>query len=233
MSGRPPKKSDENKGWMRRRRTGSIPMKPPYHLIITEGTQTEPAYFKAIADNINRRNPGRVKLEVFGEGVSGLNLFKMAKKRVAGSMNDVQHVWIVFDKDSFSDRNFDEIDRLCRKTENDETVYHAIWSNECFEIWFLLHFSFMQSDISRTEYMPKLNACMKEIGAGTYAKNRQDMFAVLRPYLPDAIANAKRLEAANDAQHLPPSRSSPGTKVHLLMEKLMPYLQDEQNESPL
>ena len=32
--------------------------------------------------------------------------------------------------------------------------YHAIWSNQCIEVWFLLHFSYFQSDIHRKEYWP-------------------------------------------------------------------------------
>jgi hypothetical protein len=49
-----------------------------------------------------------------------------------------------------------------------------------------------------------------------------DMFDVLRPYMDDAIRNAKRLEEINSGKI--PSRSTPGTMIHHLIETLKPYL---------
>ena len=48
------------------------------------------------------------------------------------------------------------------------------------------------------------------------------MFDVLRPYMDDAIRNAKMLEEINQGRT--PSRSAPGTMVHYLIETLKPYL---------
>ncbi|WP_330637594.1 hypothetical protein [Enterocloster lavalensis] len=44
MSLKPLKKSDMNKEWMRTRRDKPRKIQPEYHLIVTEGTNTEPAY---------------------------------------------------------------------------------------------------------------------------------------------------------------------------------------------
>lgn len=46
MSLKPPKKSDMGKSWMKPRRDKSILLRPEYHLIVTEGTATEPQYFE-------------------------------------------------------------------------------------------------------------------------------------------------------------------------------------------
>ena len=35
---------------------------------------------------------------------------------------------------------------------------------------------------------------LRKIGAGEYAKNRTDMYHVLRPYMDRAITNTKRLD---------------------------------------
>ena len=43
MSLKPPKKSDLGKSWMKPRRDKNILIRPEYHLIVTEGTETEPA----------------------------------------------------------------------------------------------------------------------------------------------------------------------------------------------
>lgn len=45
MSMKPCKKSDLNKKWMSDRRDRRITIAPEYHLIVTEGTKTEPQYF--------------------------------------------------------------------------------------------------------------------------------------------------------------------------------------------
>lgn len=100
-----------------------------------------------------------------------------------------------------------------------------MWSNQCVELWFLLHFSFMQSDIHRTEYWSKLTEHLKQIDAGEYEKNRKDMYQILRPYMECAIANAKRLNALNEGKL--PSKSAPGTKIYELIEILKPYLTEE------
>ena len=103
--------------------------------------------------------------------------------------------------------------------------YHAVWSNQCVELWFLLHFSFMQSDIHRKEYWSKLTDWLTKIGVGEYKKNRTDMYKVLRPFMDFAIVNAKRLDETHQGK--PPSKAAPGTKVYELVEMLKLYLPEE------
>ena len=81
---------------------------------------------------------------------------------------------------------------------------------------------FLQSDLHRSEYWPKLTTCLKGVGEGPYLKNRPDMYRILRPYLDDAIRNAIQLDYANEGKT--PSKSAPGTKVYELLEVLKPYL---------
>ena len=47
MSLKPLKASDMGKEWMSKRRDGRRSINPEYHLIVTEGTKTEPKYFNA------------------------------------------------------------------------------------------------------------------------------------------------------------------------------------------
>ena len=79
-------------------------------------------------------------------------------------------------------------------------VYHAIWSNQCIEVWFLLHFSYFQSDIHRKEYWPKLSEIMTLYGLGPYSKGREDMYHILEPYMDTAIRNAKKLNAVTQVR---------------------------------
>lgn len=182
LSLKPPKKSDLDKKWMKKRLDRAIKIQPEYHLIVTEGTDTEPEYFGSIKDVINKKYPEKIKLDVYGEGDNTISLFQKAKTRAEESSNVYKHVWIVYDTDDFPADHIDSVLQSCDTDSNDETTFHAVWSNQCIELWFLLHFSYMQSDIHREEYWPKLTECLKQIGAGEYEKNRKDMYEILHPF---------------------------------------------------
>jgi hypothetical protein len=95
-----------------------------------------------------------------------------------------KHVWIVYDTDDFPAENIDMVAQRCEEySTQGETIYHAVWSNQCVELWYLLHFMYMDTDIDRSRYWPKLSDWLKNIGAGSYEKNRPDMYKVLRPYM--------------------------------------------------
>ena len=222
MSRKPPKKSDMGKSWMKPRRDSRQMISPEYHLIVSEGTKTEPKYFEKIKETIDAKYRDRIHLDISGKGDNTVNLFNRAVKDVARSNNVYKHVWLVFDKDDFPPEHFDRTAELCAAESTDETRYHPIWSNQCIELWFLLHFMFLQADLHRDEYWPKLTESLKSKNLGTYYKNRTDMFDVLRPYMDDAIRNAKMLEEINTGKT--PSRSTPGTMIHHLIVTLKPYL---------
>lgn len=222
MSLKPLKKSDMNKSWMKSRQSRKKKFQPEYHLVVSEGIKTEPNYFTAIKNIINSQYREKIQLDISGEGDNTINLFEKAKIRARENPNIYRHVWIVYDTDDFPAENIDLIPYLCHNNTTEETEYHAIWSNQCMELWYLLHFSFMHSDLHREEYYPKLNACLNDIGCGNYRKNRTDMYEILRPYMDEAIYNAKKLNKINEGKN--PSQSSPGTKIYELIEKLKLYL---------
>lgn len=191
-------------------------------MIVTEGTKTEPLYFQAIRDIINLKYRDRIQLDISGEGDNTLSLFERAKELVARSANGYSHVWVVYDTDDFPADHVNKTAELCDAAATEDTLYHAIWSNQCIELWYLLHFGFYQSDIHRKAYGQKLTEQLKIINAGSYAKNRTDMFELLRPYMDVAIANAKLLDRVNEGKT--PAGSAPGTKVYLLIEVLKSFL---------
>jgi hypothetical protein len=222
VSLKPPKKSDINKSWMKARRDKPKKLQPERHLIVTEGTDTEPAYFEAIREIVNQTYPEKIQLEIYGAGDNTLSLFQKAVQLENMSANGYKHIWVVYDTDDFPKEHINKTARLCEMESTDDTIYHAIWSNQCIELWFLLHFSFMQSDIHRSYYWAKLTEILVSMGLGEYEKNRNDMYKILFPYIEVAIENAKKLNVINSGKL--PSDSSPGTQVYLLIEKLRPYL---------
>lgn len=222
MSGKPPKKSDLGKRWMQQRQDRPRRIQPQYHLIVTEGTKTEPQYFSAIRDDINRQYRERIHLEIHGEGCHTMSLLERARAYVRQSANGYQHVWLVYDTDDFPAEEINQTAALCENYCTEETQYHALWSNQCIELWFLLHFGFLQSNIHRNAYAEKLTKHLNDMGAGDYAKNRPDMYQLLRPHLKSALENARHLDAQNSGKL--PAEAAPGTKVYEFIEMLLPYL---------
>lgn len=223
MSLKPVKKSDQEKDWLKKRSDKKINIFPEYHLIVTEGTKTEPNYFEAIKLRINEKYKNRVSLEIRGDGNNTVGLFEDAKRVVESNQRQFsfRHVWIVYDTDDFPKDKIDSVPELCKKNSTSDCRYHAIWSNQCIELWFLLHFGYYQSDLHRNDYFSKLDRWLKSISFGKYEKNRTDMFSALEPYMNDAIKNATHLQQQNKDQL--PSNSKPGTKVYELIEMLKPY----------
>ena len=128
MSGFEPKtseKSDLDKKWMKKRLDRAIKIQPEYHLIVTEGTDTEPEYFGSIKDVINKKYPEKIKLDVYGEGDNTISLFQKAKTRAEESSNVYKHVWIVYDTDDFPADHIDSVLQSCDTDSNDETTFHC------------------------------------------------------------------------------------------------------------
>ena len=109
-----------------------------------------------------------------------------------------------------------------------EVQYHAAWSNECIEFWFLLHFAYYTSNNYRAEYIRFLNEKFQELELGRYQKNMKNIFDILlkngSPKL--AIRYAKRI--MKDGQGRTPAEIAPGTKVYELVEELAKYLPEEE-----
>lgn len=80
-------------------------------------------------------------------------------------------VFVVFDKDSFENNAFNNAIYRC-----EEVSMIPIWSNESFELWYLLHYIYTDAQIGRDDYCAKLNAYVQP----KYEKNNKKMFELLR-----------------------------------------------------
>ncbi len=201
----------------------SVRIRPMRMLIVTEGKKTEPLNFEAFKDKINKAYKGEyVTLEVYGLGENTVSLFNRAKELAQRSADGFTQVWVVYDKDSFPASDFNAVPGMCYSASTEDTKYHAAWSNEAFELWYLLHYDYADTALSRDAYEPKLTARLSEDGHGRYQKNRDDMYDILEDRITHAISNAERLEKANEG--LSPVKSNPGTTVHHLVGELIPYV---------
>lgn len=228
MSKKPAKKSDLNKDWIKPRRGAVRLIAPEYHLIVAEGEKTEPNYFEGLKREINMKYPNHISIQIkgIGQGANTLTLLERAQQIVKTSPIDYKHVWLVYDKDDFPKDDFDNTFFKCKELsgeydenqESDKITYHALWSNECIEYWFLLHFKYLDSALHRSEYIPLLTKCL----GSKYEKNLDNIYNLLRPNMINAINNAKNILTCYD--NLPPSQCMPGTKVYEIFDKLRFYL---------
>jgi len=163
-------------------------------------------------------------LQIEGEGANTLSLLERAQAHVKKSNNLIKHVWLVYDQDDFPRDNFDNTKNKCESISQPDNavIYHALWSNQCVELWYLLHFAYHQEDLHRSEYSPKLDVHFKNIDGSKYRKNRDDIYSILKEYLPDAIRNAKALIQYHN--NTVPSKNAPGTSIYEIFEFFYNYL---------
>lgn len=138
-------------------------------LIVCEGERTEPNYFKALVKD--RYSEVRDE-KIVGEGKSTCALVKCALK-IKEDLERIRQlpfdrVWVVFDKDDFKD--FNKAIQLAK--------IHSIncaWTNEAFELWYFLHFQYLNTGISRQDYIKKLqNEIRKHEGYADYKYKKND-----------------------------------------------------------
>ncbi|WP_263376709.1 RloB family protein [Granulicella aggregans] len=172
---------------------------------------------KSSADYLNcfPTNGQRVEVKVVGTGMNTDSLIKAAvkaKQKAITAKESYSEVWCVFDRDSFPLKNYAAAFSLA-KANNIELA----WTNEAFELWYLLHFDYIDAAISRKDYAKMLadRGLVYEKADGAFyekIKNRQEI----------AIRNAKKLERYWNETNCPsPERENPSTRVHVLVELLI------------
>lgn len=195
---------------------------PPYTYIVSEGTKTEPYYMEAIAQKINEKyrefSTGKF-IVVKGTGRNTMSLLEYARECVEKEFPKAQVVWLMYDQDDFPPDNFDNT-QYSAESRRDKRKYRVAWSNECIELWFLLHFQELSVNVGREKYRELLEKYFEEYHG--YEKNRKDVYEILCDKTGLAIERAKRqYKAYGDAA---PSKMCPATRVFEIVEELQGYL---------
>ncbi|AFY69903.1 abortive phage resistance protein [Thalassoporum mexicanum PCC 7367] len=178
-------------------------------LIVCEGTKTEKNYFESFKLKIKAEN---FNLNVKGLGKDPQTLVREAlniKQAEEKKGEEYDQVWCVFDRDSWTSENFNNA--LQNASIHDIQV---AYSNEAFELWYILHFEFLNTGIPRSDYKNKLKNHLEY----SYKKNSDSMYEELLNKQEVAIANAKRL--LRQYNPTDPEKDNPSTTVHLLVEEL-------------
>ncbi len=184
-----------------------------YFLIVSEGEKTEPNYFKALAKQLSKE---LISLTIVGEGKNTISVIDAAihlrDKREEESDFPFDEVWAVFDKDDFPDQNFNA---AVEKGEQEDIK--TAYSNEAFELWYVLHFQYLDVAISRKQYIDILKQKL-----GDYEKNAPQIYNKLQEH-----EDSSELEAIQYAEKLyktlnqnTPAKNKPVTKVYQLVSRL-------------
>lgn len=188
---------------------------PANYLIVCEGKKTEPNYFNGLKKQINDKYGNKVdvlipNIEVKGTGRNTTDLVKYTQKFVNYANKVYGQVWVVFDKDDYSDEQFDSAIDNCN--------YNVVWSNPNFELWLLAHLKKITRYISKDDVLDELNKEFQNNGLGTYSKSDSDIFEKVTKdgKLHIAIENCKQMEELNKNGQA--SERNPMTKVYKIVD---------------
>ena len=188
-----------------------------YFLIVCEGERTEPIYF----DYWKKFLPNHLleTVQIIGQGDNTINIVRKAiEERNARASDPVKppfdEVWAVFDKDDFPNDRFDNAVSLAAKNGIKNGS-----SNQAFELWYVLHFQFLQTAIDRKAYFSILT---QKLGF-KYGKNNIKVVEALfgKGSVRQAVKWARELEKMHAGKT--PSEAFPSTHVYELVEQLLQY----------
>ena len=199
--------------------------KRKYYLIVCEVEKTEPNYFLGLKEDLPKGVLTYYQIDIEGTGRNTQSLVDEAlrlKKLYEHENNrPIDRLWLVFDRDSFPANDFNNAIMRC---QNSTPKIGCAWSNEAFELWYLLHFQYYENAMSRGDFKGLIESNLKPVleERFRYEKNSEQMYALLKEYgnQEDAIRNAKRLAERFEGR-LDYANHNPCTMVWVLVEELM------------
>ncbi len=196
----------------RRRSAGRNPY--PRVFIVTEGSETEPTYFRDLC-----ADPKYRLTSVDVDGSSDSDPMSVVDHGLARfeKDGDYDRLYCVFDRDRHEE--FDRaIEWLQNMRENEGASVYWTFSIPCFEYWILLHYENTASPYTHPD--SPCSQVVRDVRNHLpgYGKGIQDLYDKTKSSLEDALDRSReRWEAAQNTGSLNPS-----TRVH----RLVSYLQD-------
>lgn len=193
----------------------------PTILIVCEGKNTEPSYF-------NQFRLSSATIEPVGEGYNTISLVNRAIQ--ISNQNSYEQVWCVFDKDDFSNVDFNNAISVA-----EANGFGVAYSNQAFEYWILLHFNDHQGGgMHRDEYNNKLNESLKAFDVlydGKKSKIVTEEIFDLLDGVDDRTGKERKILAIERAkrnydrfEHNNPAIEESSTTVFRLVSELLKYL---------
>lgn len=198
---------------MSRRRSAG---RRPYDrvLIVTEGAESEPSYFRDLCADPEHKLPS---VDVDSSADSDpLSVVEHGLRQYVDD-GDYDRLYCVFDRDRH-DGFQDAVEWLRDKRDPPEWNVFWTFSVPCFEYWVLLHFEDTASPYPHPDSPCRQVIRDVEDHLPHYRKGMSDLYDRTKPHLENAKERARRRwQQARGTNALNPS-----TKIH----KLVSYLQD-------
>ena len=196
----------------------------PRLLIVSEGIKTETAYFTSIKKKIHDRFQGniimdKIDIDIKGTGRGTMEVVNYALK--SRNRHTYSQVWVLIDKDQFTD-----FDQAIKKAEDEDLS--VAWSNQSFELWYLLHFQPVSSGIDNKKIIDRLSTHLQQKGIirEPYSKSKPLTYDNLKENVQLAIDRSEKLMLEHETlRNTIPSQMNPATTVPNLVRLLLPYLE--------
>ncbi len=191
-------------------------------LIVCEG-QTEELYFKSFP-------VANADIKPIHLGCSKTTLVECT---LSMDINEYDEVWCVFDYDEKKDINgqiedFNGAIQKALDASTDDLKIHCAYSNDSFELWFVLHYLYTDQQHHRKFYFEKLS----KLWNINYEEDGKKRAFALKIY--DLILNDKKADQKNardnaeklyeSMKHLTYHKQNPTTTVYQLVDELNKYL---------
>jgi len=199
---------------------------PYLFLIVCEDEKTEPYYFNTFK---NEFPEGTLFLRAIGTGRSAKGVVEQSLKErenlISESNKNVDEVWVVFDKDDADKvdatlKNFDEAFEIA-----DSNEVNIAYSNEVFELWFLLHYQNVSFNvpISRRDIYKLLEAQVKKHPAFRTFEYEHGKIKIIDAVIKTGNENKaieRAIDLLNAHKETPPIKANPSTVVHKVVIRL-------------
>jgi hypothetical protein len=153
-----------------------------------------------------------------GTGMNTLRLVERAilLKEEYGLSSPNDQTWVVMDRDSFPQSHYDNA--FIKGKANGIQI---AFSNECLEVWFLLHFTNSTAAIPRKKLPKRLSAELKS----PYSKGMPDIYIRLYSLQKTALKNSKSLKAYHKShRNSKIENCCPATNIDDLVSELRKYI---------
>jgi hypothetical protein len=218
-----------------RRSAGQNPSKSI--LIVTEGRNTEPGYFRALAALWNV-HPKLIQLAPGGEGIPGKlvkraleETAKLAKKAkrdqlAYNELGSFDEVWIVFDTEHAQRQGkLDEGMAAAR-----EARFEVAHSTPCFEFWLALHYSNSAPPMNTCDEASRLLERVAALPSVSYSKKRGASEDFLKGVVPKVGTAFRHAQVMTRNQAGEPFPANPSTAVQRLVASIHETLPDAMKE---
>jgi Arc/MetJ-type ribon-helix-helix transcriptional regulator len=189
-------------------------------LIVCEGRETEPNYFRGLREEEVVRRKFNVVVKK-GKGGSCSEVVQQAIDEMANAATRGEaydEVWCVFDVEQPA--RFEEA-RAARRQATDHGIRLAL-SNPSFEVWLLAHFvRTKRSFASGSDVIRELNKHWQREFSRQYEKNDEQVYARLRDRTETALDNAQKVREQDWASADDILDCNSATEVYLLVDRLL------------